>query len=100
MAQLQRLVLDYRSGELVARVLYSSSLDGPNAGTKARRREVTDLTRQGLTEALSSLSGEAGDVEMVGVSGFTVREDLLSLPRPDEASERRGESGAEARAAS
>jgi len=79
---LQRLVLDYRSGELVARVLYRSSLDGPNAGTKARRREVAELTRQGLTEALSSLS--EGGVEMVGVSGFTVREDLLSLPRSDE----------------
>jgi len=34
---LQRLVLDYRTGELVVRVLYGSK-DGPNPGTKARRR--------------------------------------------------------------
>jgi hypothetical protein len=29
MSKLQRLVLDYRTGELVTRVLYRSSLDGP-----------------------------------------------------------------------
>jgi hypothetical protein len=88
---LQRLVLDFRTGELVARVLYRSSLDGPSAGTKARRREVTDLTRQGLTEALEALGGR---VDMVGSSGYTVREDLLSvaLPRSDEASEARAAS--------
>ena len=36
--QLQRLVLDYRRGELIIRVLYRSQ-DGPGPGTKARRRE-------------------------------------------------------------
>ena len=81
MTNVQRIVLDFRSGELVARVLYRASLDGPNAGTKARRREeVTELARQGLTEALSSLS--EGDVQMVGVSGFTTREDLLCITTP------------------
>jgi hypothetical protein len=38
----KRLVLDYRSGELVMRVLYRSSLDAPN-GTKGRRRQVSEL---------------------------------------------------------
>jgi hypothetical protein len=71
---LQRLVLDFRSGELVARVLYRSSLDGPNAGTKARRREVEDLAREGLRQALVSLEGH---VDIVGTSGFTTREDVV-----------------------
>jgi hypothetical protein len=36
---LQRLVLDYRSGELVLRVLYSTQ-DGPDPNTKARARHA------------------------------------------------------------
>ena len=72
---MQRIVLDFRSGELVARVLYRSSLDGPNSGTKARAREVTDLARTGLQDALVALDG--GDVTMCGTSGFTTREDVL-----------------------
>jgi hypothetical protein len=79
--ELQRLVLDYRSGELVLRVLYRSSLDAPNPGTVRRRRQVEELTREGLRQALASLEGGA---ECVGTSGFTTREDILSLPRPDE----------------
>jgi len=77
------LVLDFRSGELVTRVLYRSSLDAPRPGTKARTREVTKLARSGLTQALEALEGQ---VDVVGESGFTQREDLLSvaLPRPDE----------------
>jgi hypothetical protein len=71
---LQRLVLDFRSGELIARVLYRSGLDGPNPSTKARAREVTDLTRAGLTAALEALEG---GTECVGTSGFTTREDVL-----------------------
>jgi hypothetical protein len=80
--ELQRLVLDYRSGELVLRVLYRSSLDAPNPGTVRRRRQVEELTREGLRQALASLEGDA---ELVGTSGYTTREDLLSvaLPRPD-----------------
>src|SRR5215203_2323384 len=79
---LQRLVLDYRSGELIVRCLYRSSLDGPNPGTKTRAREVTELTRAGLRDALKALDAR---VDVVGVSGFTQREDLLSvaLPHPD-----------------
>jgi hypothetical protein len=84
---LKRLVLEFRDGELIARVLYRSSLDSPNPSTKARTREVTDLTRAGLTAALEAL--DAGDVAICGTSGFSQREDLLSvaLPRPYEARE-------------
>jgi hypothetical protein len=57
---LQRLVLDFRAGELVVRCLYHSSLDTPNPGTKARAREVQDLTREGLRQALASLEGGRG----------------------------------------
>jgi len=85
MTQLQRLVLDFRNDEeIVVRCLYRSSLDGPNPTTKARAREVSELTSEGLRQALASLEGDA---ELVGTSGFTTREDLLSvaLPRPYEA---------------
>ena len=62
----QRLVLGFRSGELVVRCLYCSKGDS-NPGTKGRR-EVAVLTRTGLPQALEVL--EAGvDVDMVGTSG-------------------------------
>ena len=73
---LQRLVLEFRDGELIARVLYRSGLDGPNPSTKARTREVTDLTRAGLTAALEALDSEAA-AACVGTSGFTTREDVI-----------------------
>src|SRR5215207_8173630 len=67
---LLRLVLDYRGDDLVVRCLYRS--DGrSNPGTKARAREVTDLARSGLRDALEALEGGA---EVVGTSGFTQRE--------------------------
>jgi hypothetical protein len=75
---LQRLVLDYRTGELVVRCLYSTQ-DGPGPNTKARRRGVTVLAREGLQDALEAL--QEGDVEMVGTSGFTTREDVLCTGR-------------------
>jgi hypothetical protein len=78
---LQRLVVDFRNDEVVVRALYRSSLDSPGPNTKARRREVSELTRAGLSAVLEALEG---DVHVVGTSGFTQREDLLSLPRPDE----------------
>ena len=81
MTQLQRLVLDFRTGELVIRCLYrTEGSAGPN--TKGRLREVSGLVRTGLQDALEAL--EAG-AECVGTSGFTTREDILSLPRPDHA---------------
>jgi len=75
---LKRLVLEYRTGELVVRVLYRSNGEA-NPGTVRRRREVTDLCRQGLKDALEQL--QEGDVEMVGTSGFTTHEDVLCTGR-------------------
>jgi hypothetical protein len=82
--QLQRLVLEFKGPEVIIRTLYKTddaAKLGPN--TKARTREVTELARAGLTAALEALED---DVEMVGVSGYQVREDILdvALPRPDE----------------
>jgi hypothetical protein len=81
---LQRIVLEFRDGELIARVLYRSGLDGPNPPTKARARVVTDLARAGLRDALEGLEGR---VDVVGTSGYSVREDVLdvALPHPDTA---------------
>lgn len=70
---LQRLVLDFRTGELVVRCLYCSKGDS-NPGTKGRRREVLDLTRGGLSPALEALDGR---VDVAGTSGFTTREDVF-----------------------
>jgi hypothetical protein len=70
---LQRLVIDYRTGELVVRCLYRTEGEaGPN--TKARRREVTELAGEGLGAALEALEGR---VDVVGTSGFTTREDIF-----------------------
>jgi len=72
---LQRIVIDLRGQEMILRVLYRS--DGSsNPGTVRRRREVEDLARSGLRDALEALEGR---VDVVGVSGYTVREDILSL---------------------
>ncbi len=81
---LQRLVLDFRTEELVVRALYRRSLeDAPGTNTKARAREVSELVRTGLEDALAALEG---DVEVVGTSGFTQREDvLLATTSPDAA---------------
>jgi hypothetical protein len=77
---LQRLIVTFKPEELIVHALYRS--DGrSNPGTKARAREVTELAREGLRNALAAL---AGGTEVVGTSGYTVREDILSLPRPDE----------------
>lgn len=59
--------------------LYRSSLDGPGPNTKGRRREVAELARTGLQDALAALEG---DVTMCGTSGFTTREDILSIASP------------------
>ncbi len=79
---LQRLIITFKPEELVLHVLYRSQ-DGPNPGTKARRREIEELTRGGLTQALEALEGGA---ECVGTSGFTMREDVLvATTSPSEA---------------
>ena len=78
MSQLRRLVVDFSNdGEIVVRCLYRSSLDGPNPTTKARGRVVTDLIKSGLRDALEALGGR--EATMCGTSGFTQREDLLSV---------------------
>jgi hypothetical protein len=53
MTGLKRLVLDFRTDELVVRCLYRSQ-DEAGPKTKARRREVTELTREGLSAALEA----------------------------------------------
>jgi len=73
-AQLSRLVLTFRDGEIVVHTLYRTK-DGPNPNTKARTREVTNLVQAGLREALKALEGAGA--ECVGASEFTTREDVL-----------------------
>ena len=82
---LQRLVLDYRTGELVMRVLYKRQ-GGPGPSTKARSREVAALARTGLENALEAL--KEGPVESIGTSGFETREDVLGLPLASSTSEK------------
>jgi hypothetical protein len=69
---LQRLVLTFNPDAVEIRALYRQK-NGPNPGTKARAKEVTELARSGLTQALESLDS----AECVGTSGFTTREDVL-----------------------
>ena len=71
----QRLVVDFRNDEeIVVRCLYRLSLDAPNPGTGRRRRQVEDLTREDLRQALASMETDAA---LVGCSGFSQREDVL-----------------------
>jgi hypothetical protein len=84
MTELQRLVLDFRADELVVRCLYRTE-GGAGPNTKGRRREVSGLTREGLSAVLEALEGRVG---VVG-SGFTTREDIFlctakGAARPDE----------------
>ncbi len=69
----RRLVITFAREGVEVRTLYRTK-DAPNPGTVRRRREVEQLTRSGLTEALRALDG---DVEMVGTSGYEAREDTL-----------------------
>jgi hypothetical protein len=78
--QLQRIVIDLRTEETVLRVLYRSKGDA-NPGTKARTREVTDLAKSGLRDALEALEGS--EATMCGTSGYTTREDLLVVDTKD-----------------
>jgi hypothetical protein len=84
---LQRLIITFKSKEIVLHALYRTQ-DGPNPATKARAKEVTQLTRTGLEQALQAL--EAG-AECVGTTGFTTREDvLLATATPDTAKRGKG----------
>jgi hypothetical protein len=73
LASLQRLIA-FNPEELVLHALYRTQ-DGLNPGTKSRTREVAELARGGLAQALDAL--DKGRVEVVGTSGFTRREDVL-----------------------
>jgi hypothetical protein len=81
---LQRLIITIKAEELVVHALYRTQ-GGPNPGTKARTKEVTQLTRSGLTQALGALEGGA---ECVGTSGFVQREDVLLATTSPEAVQR------------
>ena len=76
---LKRIVVDLRAEEMVLRVLYTDQ-DGPNPGTVRRLRQVEDLTREGLRQALAALEGR---VDIVGTSGFTTREDIVLCSAKD-----------------
>ena len=60
---LQRLVLTFKPDGVEVRTLYHRK-DGPNPGTKARTREVAELAKEGLREALEALEGR---VDVVGL---------------------------------
>ncbi len=70
---LQRLIITFKPEEIVMHALYRTK-QGPNPGTKARRMEVAMLAQEGLTEALEALEGR---VDVVGESGYDVREDVI-----------------------
>jgi hypothetical protein len=72
---LQRLVLTFKPEGVEVRALYRKK-NGPNPGTKARAREVVDLTRSGLQNALRTLEER---VEVIGTSGYEIREDTISV---------------------
>jgi hypothetical protein len=74
---LRRLIITFKDEELVLHALYKTEA-GPNPGTKARRRELEELIGEGLHRALASLEGH---VDVVGTSGYEVREDTVSAGR-------------------
>ncbi len=71
---LQHLLVEFKPDGIQVRTLYRQK-DGPNPDTKARAREVTTLARTGLTQALEALEGR---VDVIGTSGYEVREDTIS----------------------
>jgi hypothetical protein len=78
-ASLRRLILTFKGEEISIHVLYQAGEEaslGPN--TKKRLRHTTELARHGLQDALAALDSEAS-CACVGTSGFTQREDILSI---------------------
>ena len=80
----RRLVLTFTPEGVEARGLYRHR-GGPNPGTKARARKVQDLTLAGLREALEALEG--GAVDVIGSSGYEVREDTIGAAKATRATE-------------
>jgi len=68
------LILTFKPEGVEIRTLYRTQ-DGSGPNTKARQREVTELARSGLTQALEALEGR---VDVIGTSGYEVREDTIS----------------------
>ena len=76
---LQRLAFTFKPEGVEIRTLYRTK-SGPSPGTKVRTREVAELTRTRLQEALTALEG---CVDVVGTSGFETREDIRNLQRKE-----------------
>jgi hypothetical protein len=76
MADLRRLIVEFKPDGIQVRTLYRSKA-GPHPGTVGRRREVEALARAGLERALEAL--REGPVESIGEAGFETREDSLFL---------------------
>jgi hypothetical protein len=73
MTELQRLVLDYRTGELVALPLPQRRRSRPEHQS-SQASKVQDLTHEGLSVALEALEGR---VDIAGMSGFTTQGDIV-----------------------
>ena len=70
---LHRLILTFKPEGVEIRALYRTE-SSPGPDTKARQREGSELARTGLKQVLDALDG---DVQCLGSSGFTTREDVL-----------------------
>jgi hypothetical protein len=89
---LARPTLTFELDDLTVRILYCYGGADPGPGTIARRREVAELTRDGLVRALKALGG--GPVDFLGTNDFQIREDVLSLRVASSFSERLVRDGA------
>jgi hypothetical protein len=74
---LQRLAFTFKPKGVEIRTLYRTK-SGSSPAMKARTREVAELTRTGLQEALTALERR---VDVVGTSGFETRENIRNLQR-------------------
>ena len=70
-------IVTFKPDRLEMRVL-SDRRYGPNRETVSCQREVQTLAGRGLQRTLEVVAD--GDVEMIGSSGFTTREDSPFLP--------------------
>jgi hypothetical protein len=67
-SELQRLVVEFKAEELVVRTLYRTE-GGASPNTKGRRREVEELTREGLRSALEALAMHPATLPRTGEGG-------------------------------
>jgi len=73
------LIITFKPEGVEIRTLYRSK-NGPNPGRKSRAREVRELARTGLREAMEALEDY---VDVIGTSGYQVREDTISVGVPE-----------------